>query len=397
MAILRSLVGIATTLPLVFGSALAPATSSAPPPEAGAEAVEGLVDSAELDGPVIAEGVLSSTDDTAPEDSLVILYAWPSGEDLSRVEVGETVKTVPLAYARTDADGAFELKLSDVDEALVDQYRNADGDIDFEVMGVDSERVYTDHFTADNPETAPAAKVAVSKSRVSQPKPHRLNVRVVPGLKPRFDTSLMGRDRIPVNKVCETTKVANLGNVWTSVGYGYVSGSGATMKFSYKSGASSTLGVGVSVSGGAGSYRMSGTSTFSSTAEVGYPETAGYKEWRTQFRYGKYKRNVCPYVKEVYVAKVDGYAGGATIKSLSSHPAANYCVTQQAGTTFNKSTTASYSSTNGVSIKGILGVDLSAKTGYSSTAKLTFTFSKTKRLCGTHDNPGGDPVRLVAR
>ena len=31
------------------------------------------------------------------------------------------------------------------------------------------------------------------------------------------------------------------------------------------------------------------------------------------------------------------------------------------------------------------------------TAKLTFTFSKTKRLCGTHDNPGGDPVRLVAR
>jgi hypothetical protein len=59
--------------------------------------------------------------------------------------------------------------------------------------------------------------------------------------------------------------------------------------------------------------------------------------------------------------------------------------------------TVSYENSSGVSISGPLGIDLSARTGYSSTAKIIFSFTKKKRLCGTNADPGDNARRLVSR
>lgn len=391
MSLVRYFFGVLAAIPLVVGSALAPVEAdrpSIPVPEA----LEFLSDSAAITGPAIAKGVLRTGATTAPKDSLVMLYAWPSGEDLARVKVGETVKTVPVAYARASADGTFELKLSEASETLLHNYRNSVGEVDFELIGTSPDAVYVHNFTAKTPRSTKRAATDRTKTS-SVPS---LTVQSVPGLKPRLDgggRTLGG----PFERVCETKKVADLGKYWVTVGYGYIDGSGAKMKFTYRAGASSTLGVAVSATGGAGTYRASGSSTFSSTSTVTYPATTGNKLWKTQFRYGKYKRGVCPYVRELYVSKVDGYAGGSRITTVKTTPVARHCVWNDPGTSFIKDTTAAYESSSGVSISGPLGVDLSSRTGYTSTAKITFSFSKMKRLCGTNADPGGNARRLVSR
>jgi hypothetical protein len=65
-------------------------------------------------------------------------------------------------------------------------------------------------------------------------------------------------------------------------------------------------------------------------------------------------------------------------------------VPQNAGTTFTKDRTKAITWTNGASLAGAIGIDLSARTGYSTDAEVIFTFSRDRRLCGTGDNPGGD-------
>jgi hypothetical protein len=53
----------------------------------------------------------------------------------------------------------------------------------------------------------------------------------------------------------------------------------------------------------------------------------------------------------------------------------------------------------GVEMTGPIGIDLSAHTGYSTTAELTFTFSQTRDLCGTDAPPASRPTaprRIVA-
>lgn len=362
-------------------------------------AIPGLVNSAELTTPVIASGVLSNDGARSLDGALVVLYAWPASDDLSRIKVGETVKTAPVGYALADADGNFALRISD--QKMINRYRGADGKVDFEVDASTADSLYSYHFTA-NPSAASQKTTLSQKTTSSQGTAAavELAIQPVPDIAPRVETPQFAPDGGAVDKVCTVSKVSNLGNFWVSVGYGYVSGSGASMKFTYTSGSSSTLGVGVSATGAPGTFSASGASAVSSTSTVSYPSTASFKVWKTQFTWGKYKK-VCTTTGAgaitTYLAKADGYAGGSSIQTVAGYPTANYCVSNAAGTSFTKASTAAYNSSVGASTSGTLGVNLSAKTGYSTSAKITFTFTAAKKLCGTSGLPGGTPGRLVAR
>jgi len=376
-------IGLAVTAAFAVGGSLPAAADTV-----GADSpIPGLVNSDGISGPAIASGVLSGVDSKSVAGALVVLNAWPSGEELSRLQIGETVKISPVGFAYADAQGRFELKISD--RELSQKYRDGMGKIDFEINSVTQDTVFTHFFTADA--GAVDAKVAGRTG---------LSISAVKDLAPRFKEPEFAPDGGAIEKACVTTKVANLGNFWVNVGYGYVSGSGATMKFTYTSGSSSELGVGVSTSGAAGTYSASGTSSFSSTSTVSYPSTNSFKAWKTQFRWGKYQKK-CGRTGggtvTTYTAKADGYAGGSSIQTIQSYPTATYCVSNAAGTSFTKASTAAYSSSVGASTSGVLGVNVTAKTGYTSTTKITFTFTATKLLCGTNGLPGGTPVRLVAR
>ena len=70
---------------------------------------------------------------------------------------------------------------------------------------------------------------------------------------------------------CSPTLVTNYGPRWVNVGETVIGTSSVTGKYTYTTGADTTLGVGYSVSGAIGSFSTSGTSTKSSTSSISFP------------------------------------------------------------------------------------------------------------------------------
>lgn len=119
-----------------------------------------------------------------------------------------------------------------------------------------------------------------------------------------------------------------------------------------------------------------------------------YGATRTHYRTG--------FVYEKYLVECDGYqtqvnkfAGGTTTASATP-PSASYCRWFMAGSTFKKYSSSAFTYSGGVDISGTIGIDLSAHTGYSTSAELKYKFNTGHDLCGTDDYPGGTPKRLVA-
>jgi hypothetical protein len=112
--------------------------------------------------------------------------------------------------------------------------------------------------------------------------------------------------------------------------------------------------------------------------------------FRTNFVYGLY--NVSCGGQQT---QPTSYAGG-TRNVHSATPAATHCVLFTAGSTFNKTSTSAYTYGGGVEMTAPIGIDLSAHTGYNTSAALDFTFTQSRDLCGTNGNPGATPKRLVA-
>ena len=46
--------------------------------------------------------------------------------------------------------------------------------------------------------------------------------------------------------------------------------------------------------------------------------------------------------------------------------------------------------TTGSDVSAAIGIDLSSQSGYTSSSKVSFSFSSTRHLCGTTDYPGAD-------
>lgn len=66
-----------------------------------------------------------------------------------------------------------------------------------------------------------------------------------------------------------------------------------------------------------------------------------------------------------------------------------------AGSTFVKDETTAITWVAGVKIASEIGIDLTARSGYSSTVKNSFVFTKGKNLCGEWAGPGGQSGRLT--
>lgn len=197
--------------------------------------------------------------------------------------------------------------------------------------------------------------------------------------------------------VCGWSLVQDLGTNTVWVGGTYVKATGVTADLQYVSGASSSLGVGVSTSGKYGTYSASGSVSRSASGSIDYPKSAGFQHDYTGFRYGKYgywcdtQPNYLKY--QVYATS---WAGGSSIYHPTTSPSAPYCVPNVAGSVFTKQTSTAYNYSTGASTAGDIGINLSTQTGYTSALKVVYTFASARKLCGTNDYPGGVPKRLVA-
>ena len=161
--------------------------------------------------------------------------------------------------------------------------------------------------------------------------------------------------------------------------------------FFYSAGQSSSIGIGVG--NGNGTFHASGTHSVSTDKGQSWgPARAGAVSirYRTKFTFGRYAVQCS--TNRVQVIKWDG---GATVQRTTA-PRATWCLFYKAGSKFYDKTTNAFTFTGGADISAQIGIDLSAHTGYSTTAELYYNQVHAHYLCGTNDYVGGTPKRIVA-
>lgn len=384
----RRLIALSASTALLVPLSIGGFTLSAP----AAPKIPGLTDSAALEGEVVASGTLFTADGAlAPAGTIVRLSAWPSPEVLADLAIGESVKITPVGYAVTEADGGFDLRISDTD--LANRYASATtGLTDLELSAVVDGKPVIFNMPLDVD-----ASVNHRASTASLDTSFK-NIELMPVTGTADVLMPVDSDgQISVEKSCTGTKVSDY-SPWVTVIQGFAPSS-VKMTVGYSSSSSSTLGVGVSTSGSYGTYSAGGTSSVSSTATIGFAPVTGPagKHWKTQFKYSKF-RYYC-YTQNpstTYQVRPVAWIGG-TLVSNATAPAATYCSTYRAGDYFLKNSTDATTFSGGVAISGSIGVNLSAKTGYSTNARIRFDFSATRQLCGTSAFPPYTAGRLVAK
>lgn len=202
---------------------------------------------------------------------------------------------------------------------------------------------------------------------------------------------------------CTVQVTRRYGPQWTTVGQAFANVRGTQVTFSYGGGQLTELGVASSTYGRPGTYIPAGTLTVAATAAQRFPARAGPVRalYQTRFRFARLEQTCTPPVTGLapvhrFLVAATGFAGGARITATPKPPRALFCVPFSAGSAYTLFGTTAVSWAAGVTIRPAR-VSLSAQTGYSHTASVTFRFSRALRLCGTAGLPGSHPGEMVAR
>lgn len=257
---------------VVFAVAIAglnPAPSAAAP--AGRDWLPEIPDSASLDSAPIAAGRITTAEgDTFPGGAAVELVAYPAEEVIAGMAVGDSIQLVPVAKAYTQSDGGFVLR-----GKAGSDYRRFESNVGIVNLAVRA-------YTSDGQYSEYSFSAAVRRlEELSNGHGNAGQALVRPDMRatpadPRLgDFDAAGAAKMNKTDVCGETLVQDLGARPVAVGASYTGASNRTAKFTYTSGATSTLGVGFSVSGKYGSYAKTGTMSMTSTATVGFAERTG--------------------------------------------------------------------------------------------------------------------------
>ncbi|WP_182378701.1 hypothetical protein [Nocardioides sp. WS12] len=370
----------------------------------------------------------------------VELQMWPNDATLDAAQEGDPINLVTVASASTTSGGDFQLvlpRISDLAPGAV-----GDNVVDFSLVATSPNGESSRFAFSRRLVNTSVLGLSVIEALVDPEMPQNLINTLISGLTQQVVVPLTGvllgstgiggiidsalptadvaADEVPesefvpveepepvVDKACSTYVKKDYGQRVTQVNAAGVGWSGATTDFVYTDGAMSTLGVGVSTSGSYGSFKASGTSskerTSSGTLSTEFPlKSTGYWSRKTNFRYKKYEI-FCVYYgggsATQYEARPSNYSGGATTYGSTTLPNTprDYCVFQETGSGATKATSTAVTWTNGVALSGAIGIDVSARTGYTTDAKVSFKFKTQGWLCGTGGDPGGTPRTLVAR
>lgn len=359
---------------------------------------------ADASSTLAAGRVLDATGHPAA-DVTVTAYAYPSDSVMSTLVEGDAVPVVDLSSAvKTAKNGTYTLK-ANYDKLLTSAGFSPSEPVNVQVVATSEQGVATYSFVVDldartGRATATAEGTADTATVGARASGLGLDLKLTAEA-PAVDTEATSTG--DVSTMAYTPPITcsiytNYGPQWVIVGATNATTSGHTQKLTYGVSASSTLGIGVSASGAYGSFSASGTQSRSSSGEVGFPtySTAGSRYMKTQYTYGKL-RCVQPTNGVVYwnVVPMDFVAGSSV--TAATTPTANLCTSFSAGSSYSKSTSTAITWSNGAQLAGVVGIDLSARTGYTTSAKMDYTFSTTRQLCGSSDYPGGTPYQLVVK
>jgi hypothetical protein len=352
--------------------------------------------SARLSGPVIAAGRLLDQDSN-PALGRVTLLVWPTNDVLARSAVGDQLKVFPVGKDETDASGNFALK---VDPAIpLGEVMTTDGVVNFEIVALGTHGGAAFHFSRQL-NAADRSWRAVDPSGLTPGMSRAGEVTDALRLQPGVGLSTDAAVPDAASKFCVTTTVAQYQSRLTKVGEVYT-GPSAKAQVVYTTGSVSSLGVGFSLTGAAGSWSQSGTASWTT-------ETVNTFPWRTQNTnqimhtyYGYMKTNMQCWDRGAYWQDFEfhpyQYEAGQYMASASipSYSLSN-CRYYYAGGGLKRTSGAGYQWSAGVSVSGQIGINLTAKTDYSSKTTTEYTFLSNGNLCGTNAPPGS-ATRLVAR
>jgi hypothetical protein len=372
LGLASSVLGIATLIP-------ATATHARP---TTVDWLGGVPDSADLTGEAVVSGHISD-DRGRPAGGRAVLVAFPPQEVMSAAKVGDSVRLRPVGKASVDPTGAFALR---VDPAVrLREFASRSGIVDMEVLvaGPAGSTSYAFSRRLDSagriaPETS---RIHVARSRTSV---STIDLTVQQAPEPTRDERTQSLAAPPI--YCTSTLKQVYSPVWVLIAELYT-GPHATVDFTYAVGAQSTLGIGVSISGSAGSFSQGGKITVGSSGSVNFavvPQNQRRVE-ETQWRYAKWDVS-CPTAPH-FEARPYTWIGGSTYYTPASTPSAPYCTPYLAGDRPAIDQHRAIEWSNGVRISGIIGVDLSTTTGFTTKAAQQWTFLANGRLCGTNDYP----------
>jgi hypothetical protein len=201
--------------------------------------------------------------------------------------------------------------------------------------------------------------------------------------------------------VCFFTTLVKSWNQHVGIGQVQSKTNSVSAQLTYQKGSKSTVGIGLSGTGTAGSYSQKTTATVTSSLKIEFGQQKGIHNvyYRTDYLYGKYQEETCIGTwclsTKYRVAPTGDFVGGNySVKStntLKSKDPAGFCTAYQPGDKVTQDKTKATTWSNGVAI-GVsdIKVDLSAQSGYDTNVSAKFTFAGLSKsyLCGVNSAPG---------
>jgi hypothetical protein len=404
-----------------------------------------VANSASLTTPVVAQGTVMDRSGALVSKGTVVLLAWPSDE--SDVPVGHTVALTPIGLATSTSSGFYALRVDPA--ADLSGVTAGNGTISAEIDAYSGTTlVGTDGITI--PAGAASSSTAASSAPIEDPGAASSGASAGPdetvdpttiasGGAPNStgpienvapesateSTIASAADPVAAQKVdlggtldstpavtspdsdgpsppppgCDATKGASLGVHYGIVGQTYSQTTGVKHTFTYTSGATTSIGIGVQGSSGGGNFFSSGTRSIASTVTEYFPTYGNhtYRYYKTGWNFYLWHVKCLTNGKSHTEIRPGSFAGGA-VTAAAGAPSAHKCVKQTAGSRYVQSKSHAITWSNGVSFGyGGVGVNLSTETGYSSSAEVSYSFSSSRYLCGSGSTPGGTPYVLSAK
>jgi hypothetical protein len=290
------------------------------------------------------------------------LVAWPKG----KIRVGQKVHLQVVGKATSSNSGSYAIHPS---VTLPKGLHN------LEVLARSSKAVGA--FSFPRKITQGGRALAVDGSASTGPVRANIHMMALP-------KSAVPAVPHPGNPLCQLTsrKTREFGPRWVSVGGLYDLMPNGQMQETYSAGASTTIGVGISIAGDVGSFSLAGTFTqTTSTTEPFKPVTGKIVNEQTPYTFGEY--TLCGVMAQV---QPEVWVLGSHVKNTTA-PLIDKCskFLPQGSVITRKSGTAG-TFTAGVDLKKEIGIKLSAQSGYNQNVQIKYTFQTGGGyLCGSNN------------
>lgn len=305
------------------------------------------------------------------------LVEWPSGSALAKARVGQKMRLRILGKTTSSSSGSYTLRSGVTLSKGIHNLR---------VLARSSVAVGTFAFPRKIVRRGRAlVAVAVNGGASSGPVTANIHMMALPKAE-----QLTARRHPSVCSPSFIVKTQNLGQKWVDIGGLYSIGiAKAKAQMTYSEGASTTIGIGVSVPFTNGSFTAGGTEAETKTGTEGFtPQFEPEENMQTKYDFVKVSVRFKGCRGSYTDAEPTEWATGQN-EVIVVPPKAEHCGGKTPkGGTFTTTDQKAGTFSAGVDLKKEIGINLSAQSGYNQNVAITLTMGKGGgHFCGSNHLP----------